>query len=166
MKRTTNGLVKRLAAVAALVVLASFATAGLAGAQSGYQLDGVTPGDVTPGSPVHVHSNGWCAGGSTSVTLAPSLTLGSIVGSSEGIIDGDVTIPSDTSPGAHDLALSGTGSDCTTAKTQVLSFTVVSSKLAFTGSDVGMPLAIGVALVIIGTTAFFGAKRRRAAISA
>lgn len=169
----------RFGVVVALVAIATLAASGISAAQTGYQLDSVTPTDVSPGSAIHVHSNGWCAGGPVTVTLSPNVALGTLVANGEGIVDGEFTIPADTSTGQHDITLTGQALGCTEARTQVLGITVVSSAasspaasspvsgvLAFTGGDVGTLLAIGAAAVIVGTTAFVGARRRRSARSA
>lgn len=174
MKSVLQTRTARFGVVVALVAIATLAASGISAAQTGYQLDSVTPSEVSAGSAIHVHSNGWCAGGTVTVTLSPNVVLGTFVANGEGIVDGDFTIPADTSTGQHDVTLTGQALGCTEARTQVFGITVVSSAasspvsgpLAFTGGDVGTLLAIGAAAVIVGTTAFVGARRRRSARSA
>jgi hypothetical protein len=200
LKSVLHTRTARFGIAVALVAIATLAASGISAAQTGYQLDSVTPSDVSAGSAIHVHSNGWCAGGSVTVTLSRpgrgsgrgrvrrNVALGTLVANGEGIVDGDFTIPADTSPGKHDITLTGQAFGCTEARTEVLSITVVptqvlgttvvssaassaasspvSGALAFTGADAGTLLAIGAAAVIVGTTALVGARRRRSARSA
>jgi hypothetical protein len=161
---------RKLGVAIALVAMAVLAFGGVAASQTtGYQLDGVT----VNGSTLHVHSNCWAAGGGVDVTIASTnpVSIGTIVANSAGIIDGDLTIPADhLTAGVHTITL--TGRDCNgNARTQSFEITLSGSSssssgaLAFTGGNIAMLLGIGAALVIVGTSAVMGFRRRRRGFS-
>jgi LPXTG-motif cell wall-anchored protein len=158
----------RVAVVPALALGALSVLAAPAGAQpyppAGTCSLGVSNSSVPQGGQTTVSTTGGpscCAAGST-VTLELNRLLETVTADANGQFSTIVTIPSDTTVGAHTITAT-----CAGAAGLVAALTVTGGAaqggLAFTGSD-SIPLVwIGLALLTLGASLVF-ALRRRASI--
>ena len=86
-------------------------------------------------------------------------TLGSTTADSEGNFRATLTIPSSLAPGVYTLIATSGGEVLSTATIRVLAATT--GGLAFTGSNVGPGLAVGVGLIVAGGLLLLAVRRRR-----
>jgi LPXTG-motif cell wall-anchored protein len=87
--------------------------------------------------------------------------MGTFTANASGVVTVSFTIPTGTVAGSHSLTMSG---NLGTQFAQALK--VASSRsLASTGADIGMPLAIGASLLLVGGAMTFGARRRNTGAS-
>lgn len=159
----TQRFVVRAVVAASIVAALAVGSGASAGAQTGYQLDNVTV-NCTPS--VTIHSNGWAPGEPVSADINPP--LGTLVADAGGVIDGTLNLPSGLSTGPHVVTLNGFAFDGVTPRTQTFDVNIAScaagaaaGALAFTGRNIGLVLAIAAAILIIGTAALLGARKRR-----
>jgi hypothetical protein len=132
----------------------------------------VSDSSVTPGQTIGFEGRDYAGGSSATMMLfsAPR-DLGTFTAGADGVVSGDVTIPADTSPGAHTLELSGTdpegGAQVLTARITVVGGSDAAADddrdqggLAFTGS-MSMPLVtVGAILAVLGTAVILVSRRR------
>lgn len=161
-------MLKKTLALAAVLL---FATAGAAGAQT-YPpavTESVAVSDTTPalGQPLTITAEGFLPGSTSTFTLfSAPVVLGSATVNAQGVVSLTATIPSNTTPGAHRIEVTGTGADGQPL-TVVQSITVTGAagaSLPTTGSDSALPLT----QIAIGVMAFGGmmvvmANKRRTA---
>jgi LPXTG-motif cell wall-anchored protein len=117
---------------------------------------------ATPGQKFRVNFTGYTPGEVTSWVLhSTPRNLGTATADGSGVLSKALTIPSDVEPGDHTLRITrGDGS--------VVSYPIriaASKKLAATGADVTVPLALGGALVVAGAGALVVSRRRSAGAS-
>ncbi len=130
---------------------------------------------VAPGDTITFSGGGFKGGSEITITVySTPQVLGTTVADASGNFSVQVTLPSNLDPGAHRLEASGvdpSGSPLTVS----LDFTVVSAgqtseagavtpsgSLPYTGSDVGRIVGVGLAAVVVGGAAVWGARRAKA----
>jgi hypothetical protein len=92
----------------------------------------VTPSSAAPAAGITVNSPGWTAGATVTATLhSDPVTLGTLTADATGKVTGSFTVPAGTAPGAHTIALVGTGSTGT-SRTVNIAFTVTAASSATT----------------------------------
>jgi LPXTG-motif cell wall-anchored protein len=84
--------------------------------------------------------------------------VGTFTADASGVVTVSFTIPAGTASGSHSLTMSG---NLGTSFTQALSVSS-SRSLAYTGTDVAAPLAIGGTLLLVGAGLTLAARRRKA----
>lgn len=130
------------------------------------QLPAVTPNAVGPGGTVHFTGGGFASDSSVTIELhSTPVTIGTTTADSVGNFAVDVTIPSNTEPGAHELWAVGVD-PAGNPLTDVLAITVVAQTsptdtLPVTGFGLGKYLGLGLALVALGGAAVWGSRRER-----
>lgn len=155
----TRRLLARGVLTASIVAALAAFSGATAGAQAGYQLDNVL---VNCTASVTIHSNGWAPGQPVSAEINPP--LGSLVADAGGVVDGTLNLPANTSTGAHVVTLTGFEFDGVTPRVQTFDVTIgenCAGGLAVTGSNIGLILAIAAAILIVGTAAILGARKRK-----
>jgi hypothetical protein len=108
------------------------------------------------------------------VGIDPTITLGSFTSTKTGSVTGGVTIPPGTKLGPHTISLNGadpagvavTYSIPVTIVASVTSGSTSSGALAFTGSDEGILIGLGAALMAVGAGVTAATRRRRRARAA
>ena len=135
---------------------------------------------VAPGGTITFRGGGFASNSTITITLSPSSqVLGTATTDANGGFAVEVTIPSNTAEGTHTLEASGVdpdGNPLVVSQTitvssgesaEVLGTSVTpTGALPFTGSDVGRTFGIGLAAVVVGGAAVWGARRSRASRAA
>jgi LPXTG-motif cell wall-anchored protein len=169
-------MVRRLIAVASLVIVAMAAPAAAQQyppAVNSFTVSDTTP---TPGQTITGEARTFAAGATVTITLgAEAVDVASGPADGAGVATMPITIPADTALGANTLTASGDAPDGSTL-TLTVRLNVVSAdgagddagatgSLPRTGDDSSIPLAkIGLALAAIGgVITAVAAKRRKAA---
>ena len=84
--------------------------------------------------------------------------VGTFTANASGVVTVSFTIPAGTASGSHSLTMSGSMGTSFAQALKVSS----SRSLAYTGTDVAAPLAIGGTLLLVGAGLTFAARRRKA----
>jgi LPXTG-motif cell wall-anchored protein len=84
-------------------------------------------------------------------------TVGTFTADAHGVVTASFVLPAGTPVGSHDLVFEG---NMGTYFQQPIRVAAAGPELAYTGSDVGMPLALGVGLLLAGTGALVVSRRR------
>jgi LPXTG-motif cell wall-anchored protein len=141
----------------------------VASASTGYQLDNVSDGNVTPGQQITVNFNGFAPGTPATITFeSVPVEIGVVTVNAQGVIRESVTIPADAALGNHEIVATGVDRDGQ-AKVSRLAIVVSATGadtgtptggLPATGTDIALTLAISGAAIAIGW-GLLGATRRR-----
>jgi hypothetical protein len=127
---------------------------------------------TTPGSTIGVTGEGWAGGTTETISIMSSpVVLSTTTANSQGDFSTSITIPLNTTLGAHEIVATGP-SEANPAQPLTLSaaLTIVASTAAqptaaaaqpFTGWDTRAPLLASLALVVLGTAAVLVARNRR-----
>jgi hypothetical protein len=94
------------------------------------------------------------------------VVLGTTTASATGTFSTTVTIPSNTTPGAHQIIATGTTgdsaiTDITVTGATISTATTTGSGLAFTGADIAIVSAVGAIALGLGGLLVLTARRRR-----
>lgn len=122
-----------------------------------------------PGGTVGVKATGLLANSLCTLDFQPgNVALGTVTTTSSGTFSTTVTIPSSASPGASSITATCTGAN---GKQVVLTSTITitspvpptttpSGGLPFTGSNIALPIGLGIALLGAGSFALVYSRRR------
>jgi hypothetical protein len=102
----------------------------------------------------------------TLVLHSTPVTLGTTTSTATGTFSTEVTIPADTTPGAHTIVATGASgdfatTDITVAATTPIPVTATSSGLAFTGADIAALSGVGAVALALGGMLILAGRRRR-----
>ena len=119
---------------------------------------------VVPGQTITIRGEGFTPGETVVVTFnSIPVPMGSFTADADGVVEVEVTIPTDAEPGAHTITMVGQ----TSGVEVVIPIEVVGTAatgggggLARTGSDTGPLVGIGLGLVAAGGAAAYAARRR------
>lgn len=135
---------------------------------------GVLAGDAGPscgavataaGSEATVTLPGYAAGSNVLITVQsdPVVVYDGSVSSDPAVIT--FTVPSGLSAGTHTITAVGTNADGDELVTTCPEFQVLGSTLPRTGSDPGMMVGIGGALLVLGGATYYAARRRKTVVA-
>lgn len=124
--------------------------------------------EVQAGATITVSGSGFLPGGRLTETLEPvDDLLARVTASSSGTFSDQVTIPVDTPAGDYRVDVSGRACNGLSVSPSsslvvvtIVPTTTTSKPLPFTGASVGLPVAIGVVLLVIGLAAVVIGRRR------
>ena len=89
-------------------------------------------------------------------------TVGTFTADANGVVTASFVLPAGTPVGSHDLVFEG---NMGTYFQQPIRVAASSAELAYTGASVGMPLALGAGLLLVGTGALVVSRRRSSGAS-
>jgi LPXTG-motif cell wall-anchored protein len=162
-------MVRKLVAMALLVVAAAAVAPVAVAASSGYEVDNVGNSTPAPGDTIRVVFNGFKPGSDVTITLySDPVVLGTFVSQrgefGQGVVEALVTIPLSTPPGQHRVVATGIdakGQPRTV--TQFITVSTASGRLPTTGGGSPMfVLTVGGMTVLLGS-ALLEIRRRRGA---
>lgn len=133
------------------------------------------PNSVVPGGTVHFQGGGFASDSTVTIELhSISVVLTTTTANHVGNFSVDVVIPADATLGAHELVATGVDS-AGNPMSNVLAITVVSptagtgstsGTLPVTGTNVGPYVGLGLALILVGGAAVWGARRESSTVDA
>ena len=139
---------------------------------------GLSETTVAPGGTITFSGGGFASDSDVKITLfSDPVDLGSTTADASGNFSVEVAIPDGTPAGEHHLEASGLDPDgnplvvslsvtVTDSGTTPVAAVTPSGALPFTGSDVARTLSIGLAAVVVGGAAVWGARRGRRNVEA
>lgn len=119
-----------------------------------------------PGGSLTVFGSSFVPGETITLVLhSTPVTLGTTTADASGSFSTNVTIPSDTPPGAHKLIATGSSGDSSTTALTVTGGTatvaVATPDLPFTGADIAAVSGVGAIALALGGVLLLAGRRRR-----
>jgi hypothetical protein len=124
---------------------------------------------VGPGGSLTVDGSGFVPGGAITIVLhSTPVTIGGATANTAGTFSTVVTIPSDTTPGAHEIIASDDAGDTvsialtvTGSSTGVAGPATATPDLPFTGADIAAVSGVGAIALALGGVLILTNRRRR-----
>jgi hypothetical protein len=119
-----------------------------------------------PGGSLTIFGSNFVPGETITFVLhSTPVTLGATTADPSGSFSMNVTIPSDTTPGAHTIVATGSTGDSSTTDLTVTggtaSVAVATPNLPFTGADIAVVSGVGAIALAIGGMLLLAGRRRR-----